>query len=69
MTPQQIAALYAMQIKGGEMSKTNAIMYYRARHRVTYIDALESIDIAIGNFNEFGECWEILTEIDPFGTL
>lgn len=61
MTESQIAALYALRIKNGEMTKIEAVMYYRNRHACTYIEALEAINFAIGDLNEFGESWSLLT--------
>ena len=65
MTQDQLANLYAHQIKSGELTRTNAIMYIRNRHSLDYISALEAIDFAIGEVNEFG----VLTYPDPYATL
>lgn len=65
MDAGQLASLYAHQIKNGELSRTNAIMYWRNRHGSDYISALEAIDFAIGELNEFG----VLTYPDPYATL
>jgi hypothetical protein len=65
MTQDQLANLYAWQIKDGELTRTNAIMYLRNRHNLSMIDALEAIDFAIGEVNEFGA----LTYDDPYATL
>jgi len=65
MTREQLASLYAHQIKEGELTRTHAIMYWRNRHQTDYITALEAIDFAIGELNEFG----VLTYPDPFATL
>jgi hypothetical protein len=61
----QLANLYAWQIKRGELTRTYAIMYIRNRHNLSMIDALEAIDFAIGEVNEFGS----LTYDDPYATL
>jgi hypothetical protein len=65
MTQDQLANLYAHQIKDGELTRTNAIMYLRNRHNLSMIDALEAIDFAIGDVNEFGS----LTYQDSWYTL
>lgn len=65
MTQDQLASLYAHQIKNGELTRTHAIMYLRNRHRLDMITALEAIDFAIGEVNEFGT----LTYDDPYATL
>jgi len=62
MNAQEIAFLYAQKIKAGEMKKTEAIMYYRNRHNSSYIEALEAIEIAIGDLNEFGDSSEFTTD-------
>ncbi len=69
MNAQQLAALYAVQIKDGELTRSDAIMFYRNRHQIGYIEALEAVDTAIGNLNEYGHSWRLLTEIDLFSTL
>ena len=61
----ELASLYAHQIKEGELTRTSAIMYIRNRHGLDYITALEAIDFAIGDLNEFG----VLTYPDPYATL
>lgn len=65
MDAEQLASLYAHQIKRGELKRWEAIMYWRNRHQTDYITALEAIDFAIGELNEFG----VLTYPDPFATL
>lgn len=65
MNATELASLYALQIKQGELTRTHAIMYWRNRHQTDYITALEAIDFAIGELNEFG----VLTYPDPFATL
>lgn len=65
MTRAELASLYAHQIKEGELTRTQAIMYWRNRHQTDYISALEAIDFAIGDLNEFG----VLTYPDPYATL
>ena len=65
MNAEQLASLYAHQIKKGELTRTHAIMYWRNRHGGDYISALEAIDFAIGELNEFG----VLTYPDPYATL
>jgi hypothetical protein len=69
MNAEKIAALYAKRIKDGDMTKIEAISYYRNRHNTSYITALEAINIAIGELNEFGHAWDLLTEINPYATL
>lgn len=65
MTMTELASLYAQQIKAGELKRWEAVMYIRNRHHLDYITALEAIDFAIGDLNEFG----VLTYPDPFATL
>lgn len=65
MDAGQLASLYAHQIKKGELKRWEAIMYWRDRHGGDYISALEAIDFAIGDLNEFG----VLTYPDPYATL
>jgi len=65
MTREQLANFYAWQIKRGELTKSYAIMYWRSRHGTDYITALEAIDFAIGEVNEFG----VLTYPDVYATL
>lgn len=65
MTMSELASLYAQQIKEGELKRWEAIMYIRDRHKLDYITALEAIDFAIGDLNEFG----VLTYPDPYATL
>lgn len=65
MTSTELARLYAQQIKAGELTRTNAIMYWRNRHNSSYIEAMEAIDFAIGDLNEFGS----LTDSESYATL
>lgn len=65
MDAEQLASLYAHQVKKGELTRTQAIMYWRNRHGGGYISALEAIDFAIGELNEFG----VLTYPDVYATL
>lgn len=43
---------YAIAVKAGEITRTNAIQEYRNNNGVDFITALLEIDIAIGDINE-----------------
>jgi hypothetical protein len=42
----------ARRVKGGEITRTNAVKEFRLIHMVDFMTALLAIDIAIGDINE-----------------
>lgn len=52
MTREQLALMYAGNIKAGLCTRAMAVVYYRSRHELSFVDALTDINIAIGDWNE-----------------
>ena len=51
MSEYQFAMWLAGEIKAGMILRTTAVLEYRQRYSVDFMDALLSIDIAIGDWN------------------
>lgn len=49
-----MAEIYAQKIKSGEITKSQAIKLFRQRFDAGLMEALEAINIAIGDINSGG---------------